>query len=119
MEIKELLKDYTDLTSQIEELEAKKDLIRGQVLNKLGEMGVEKYVDDDYSATLSYKDTYKYSDETAIINWLKNNGYEKFVIEKVDTKLNKELKSGTKALTEGLNGLYVHNTSTALTVKKV
>lgn len=117
--IKDMLKDYLEITSQIEELESKKNELRGLVLNELGNMGVEKYADEDYSATLSYKDTFKYSDETAIINWLKNNGYENFVIEKVDTKLNKELKSGTKALTEGLNGLYVHNTSTALTVKKV
>ncbi len=116
--IDKLLADYVDLQVQEENLKVQKENLRQQIINILNEQGSNRYISaDNISATISDKETFKYNDELGILRYLKENGYSRYVQEKIiATDLNKELKKPTK-LTEALSSMFSKTKSTVLTVR--
>lgn len=117
MTLVEKIEDYIELQRQQDELKAKLDSAKEDIINEMEVQGLEKLEVDNYVAQVSNKVTIKYPDEVALIKYLKENGYGRYVVEKVDTTpLNKELKKGG-TLTESLHPFYNETKSKVLTVK--
>lgn len=96
MILDEKLKKYYEIKRQIEDLTSLKESlgleIKGLVINQPD----KKYENaEGYSAKSVTRTTYKYLDETAIIDYITKKGLSDiYMTKKVDsTKLNKELKN--------------------------
>lgn len=98
-----LLSEYLNLQSKEEEIKSLKENLKKDIISLMGTE--KKYSSDSACATIINQESFKYNDETAMINWLKNNGYSSYVKEKIDTGLNKILKTPTP-LTEALQPYY-------------
>ena len=111
-----LLKEYFEIQIKEEELSTRKSELKNLIIEEMGDNN--KYISpDNVSATLTDKETFKYTDELSIINYLKKNKMENFIVEKVNAvALNKELKKKT-VLSESLKPYYTKTTSTSLTIK--
>lgn len=111
--------EYANLQTQVEELQKQMDSLRGEILSEMSDLGVDKYTTTSgETAQVTLKETFKYVDEAAMINWLKANGYTQFIKEKVDTTpMNKELKKGL-TLTESLKPMFTKNVTSSLSVKR-
>lgn len=117
--INENVKRYFELQAQAEAIKEEMAQLKESIVGDMDAQGVSTYEVDGIKAQVVAKDTFKYDDEFGIINYLKNNGLERYVVEKVDTtSLNKELKKGL-SLSESLNGMYTKTTSPSLTIKRV
>lgn len=117
--INESIKKYFELQAQADAIKEEMAQLKDSIVNEMDAQGVNTYEVDDLKAQVVSKDTFKYNDELGMITYLKNNGFEKFVVEKLDTtSLNKELKKGL-SLSESLSGMYTKTTAPSLTIKKV
>lgn len=102
-----------------EKLKAEVDQMKADLLAEMTAAGLTKVVTPEATATMANKETIKYTDESAIIKYLLDNGYNSYVETKVKTTaLNKVLKTQTN-LTESLNPLFTTAVSTELRIKKV
>lgn len=116
--IDEKIKEYFELKNQIDELTKKKDELASSLKEELQAYPEGKLTEDGrYKAKIVSRTTYKYTDETAIINYLTQRGLsEIYITKKIDTtKFNKELKN-KGVLYEALKNSIVENTSDSLTV---
>lgn len=79
-----------------------------------------KYLtEDNISATIAKKETFKYVDELSMIKYLQENGYGQFVELKVKTvEMNKELKK-PGVLNEALSSYVTKSRVESLSVKKI
>ena len=111
-----LLKEYLEIQIKESELAQRKSELKELIINEMGDE-VKYTSPDNISATLTDKETFKYNDELSIINYLKKNKMDNFIVEKVNAvALNKELKKKT-LLSESLKSYYTKTNSTSLTVK--
>lgn len=84
LKLNELMTKYVNIDSKIESLKNEKEYLKDSILELMGENLV---YDNGYTkATITCAEGFKYNDEVSVINKLKQFGYERFVIEKVDTK---------------------------------
>lgn len=113
-----LLESYVKLQKEEERLADEKTNLKNQILEELDKLGVNKYSYDNITATVADRESFKYNDELAMIQWCKNNGYSALIKESVNTTaMNKELKK-SNLLTESLNTYYTKTLSKSLTVKE-
>ena len=116
--LNKLVNEYNELRAQAEDVDIKMSALKTKILEELGDVREYMTTDTHVTAKVVAKETIKYVDESAMINWLKNNGYSKFVVEKVDTTpMNKELKKGL-TLTESLKSMFTKTTSYTLKVEE-
>jgi hypothetical protein len=116
---KENIKKYFELQAQADAIKEEMAQLKESIVNDMDSEGVSTYEVDGIKAQIVSKDTFKCDDELGMITYLKNNGFDKFVVEKIDTtSLNKELKKGL-SLSESLSGMYTKTTAPSLTIKKV
>jgi len=116
--LNKLVNDYNELKAQADDIDNKMSALKTKILEELGDAREYMTTDTHVTAKVVAKETIKYVDESAMINWLKNNGYSKFVVEKVDTTpMNKELKKGL-TLTESLKSMFTKTTSYTLKVEE-
>lgn len=113
-----LLEKYVVLQAEEEKLNQQKAELKNQILEEMDKLGVNKYTYENISATVADRESFKYNDELAMIQWCKNNGYASLIKESVNTTaMNKELKK-SNLLTESLNTYYTKTLSRSLTVKE-
>ena len=96
MNLDEKIKRYFELKDEIAVLETEKDQLSEDIKAMVGVFPDQSYTTPDgYSAKVVGKTTYKYVDETAIINYLNDkNLTDNYMVKKFDTtKINKELKN--------------------------
>ena len=90
--LNEKVKEYADLKAQADSIAEQLTALKEEIVEAMGDED-EFTADDGTIAKINAKETFKYVDEPAMINWLKSNGYAQYVIEKVNTTpMNKELK---------------------------
>ena len=117
--INENIRKYFELQAQMDAIKEEMATLKDSIVGDMDAQGVNTYEVDDIKAQVINKDTFKYNDELGMIAYLKSNGLDKFVVEKIDTtSLNKELKKGL-SLSESLKTMYTKTTSPSLTIKKV
>jgi len=115
--LNENVKKYLALKQEIESKKTDLDALKDEILKEMG-TDLEFTADDGTKATITLKEKYDYTDETAMINWLESHGYGQYVVKAVDTrKMNKELKKGA-TLTESLKTMYKKTETKALSVSK-
>lgn len=119
MTLNENIKKYYEIKKQIEELTNLKDSIGEEIKKSLLNMPDKKYENDEgYLAKSTDRVTYKYNDETGIIDYLTRKGLaDIYLAKKIDTtKLNKELKSEGE-LYKALDKFVTKNITESLEVK--
>lgn len=118
MELNQKVDMYAVLQKEAEELKAKMDALKAEIIEDMESEGLVKTTtDNDTSVSLVYKETIKYSDEPAILKYCEDRGLNNYVVKKVNTTaLNKDLKKSS-SLTEDLNSFYLVNKTKVLTVK--
>ena len=117
--LKENVLKYAELDAQIKELQAQAKALTAEIIKEMEELGQTKYTDSDVQASLVYKTAIKYPDEVKLINQLKAEGLNRFIVETVDNKaLNELIKTSNEVATK-LNESYTKTTSTALSVKRL
>lgn len=118
MTIEEKISNYIALQEQLDVLKAKMDEEKVAIIEEMEGMGKMKLETPAGKASVIYKTNIKYSDETSIVNFCENNGFDSFVVKKVNTTaLNKELKKGG-VLTEGLKNYYNESETKVLKVER-
>ena len=111
------VQQYANKLAQKEALEAELSILKERIISNMGS-DKEFVSSDGTTAKIIEKETFKYTDELAMINWCKSNGYNSLVKETiVSTAMNKELKKGL-SLTESLRPMFIKTVSYSLTVKK-
>ena len=115
--LNENIKLYAELQEQMETIKVQLEELKATITD---EMGSETKVTtpDGITAQLIKKETFKYTDETAMISYLKSKGLNQFIIEKINTTpMNNELKKGM-SLTEDLKPMYTKSTTYSFSVKR-
>lgn len=115
-----LLEQYLEVKKQEEEIAAKKEKLASEIKSYLENEPNMKYESANTRAALVEKVNFKYTDETAIFNYLNSNKLnDVYTIKKIDTtKFNKELK--TKGiLYNHLKNYITESVTTALNVSEV
>ena len=118
IKLNKLVNQYNELKAQEYDISTQMSTLKASILEELGDITEYVTTDTHVTAKVVAKETFKYTDESAMIKWLKNNGYAQFVVEKVNTTpMNKELKKGL-TLTESLKTMFTKTTSYSLTVEE-
>ena len=118
--LNENLEKYFELKAKKEDYEAQVKHLNGVIVEQLEMLGEKKHSSDEYSATLSYKESIKYNDEKALIELLKkDDDLKSYVIEAINTKGLNELIKSSKSVATKLNESYTKSSSSSLTVKKI
>lgn len=111
-----MIVDYINLKKKEDEVKAKKNELRDQILEL---MGNETDYENGYAkVSITAKENFKYTDEVAMISFLEKNGYDNFVIKTIDTAINKKLKEDPESLSE-LKPYYIKTVTPNLTVKEL
>lgn len=112
--IEEQIKAYIDIKNQIEELEAKKNEIGETIKDYLKTAEGKKFDGQNYKAALVDKTLFKYTDEAAIVRYIKRYNLKNYLKETINTKvLNDDLKKGG-SLEEDLKEYFVKTSSEQL-----
>lgn len=117
MELNEMIKRFAILKEQEDQIKAEKDILSKAIMNQM----VEKKVitEDGYKAQKIEKQNITYTDEAAIIRYLKKNRLSNYVVEKINTtELNKQLKLDKSILKEDLNRFYNTEVKEVLQISK-
>ena len=113
------VKTYLEKQQLVESLKAELASLKDEIVSEMSDAGLNVYTSDDVKAQVVNKETIKYNDEIAIINYLKENGLSRLVVEKIDTtNMNKELKSSA-TLNESLSQHITRTTAPTLIVKSI
>ena len=114
--LNEMIDLYNTYQEQVNSLEESMANLKQQIMELMDKDGLTKTTTDNgVSASITLKTTFKY-DEDAAIKYLKENGYSKYVVEKIDSKkLNTELKKPTQ-LSESLKQWYTTTQQRAFSV---
>ena len=116
--IEKLLKEYATIEAEEKEVKEKKDNIRSEILNQIKQEGLTSYKGNDYTISIVNKETIKYTNEQAIVDYCKSHKLESFVKEVIDTTpFNKELKTKTSVLSEDLKEYFTRTLTETLQVK--
>ena len=120
MNLNELLENYAVRQEQENEIKAKKEALKSSIVSELELAGVTSYTsDNNVRGSIAMKQSVKYDDEVAIVDYLQSNGMSNYLKTVIDTtNFNKTLKS-SQALQESLKGKFSISESPALTVKRV
>ena len=113
MNIDNLINEYKLVSEQVSALKVREEELKAQITKAMLDNNVDVYETEDGEsvAQLQVRTTFKYKNEDKIINYLKENKLEKYIVEKVATTfLNDELKKGG-VLTESLSEWYERNVS--------
>ena len=116
-ELYNYINEYNELQKLEKYLKNRKDQLKAKITASMQELG-EKFVESDtgVSAALTLKETIKYTDEFAVIKYLKNNNLDEYITTGIDTKFNSKLKESI-SLSEALADSFTITTVNALTVK--
>lgn len=119
MTLNENIQKYNELQEEIARLQEQLSEYKTNIVNEMKEKSLTKTsTEDGLTAQLVFKDNFKYVDERAMINYLKEKGLTDLITEKINTtSMNKELKKGL-SLTEDLKTMYTKNTTEVLSVKR-
>lgn len=115
-----MIKEYIDIQKQEEEIKAKKEQLGLQIKEALANEPDATYITAEGNrAMMVEKTTFKYTDELAIMNYIKTKGLsDVYLTTKIDTtKFNKELKS-EGMLFEAVKSFVTKTITEALTVKE-
>ena len=113
------VKAYLEKQQLVESLKAELASLKDEIVDEMNNEGLNVYASDDVKAQIVNRETIKYNDELAIIDYLKNNGLSRLVVEKIDTTtMNKELKSSA-SLNESLSQHITRTTAPTLIVKQI
>ena len=113
------VKTYLEKQQLVESLKAELAALKDEIVDEMNNEGLNNYSIDNVKAQIVNKETIKYNDELAIINYLKTNGLSRLVVEKIDTtSMNKELKSSA-SLNESLSQHITRTTAPTLIVKPI
>ena len=116
--IENLLGEYALIEEEEKQVKAKKDEIRNKVLELIKQEGLTSYKGSSYTASVVNKETIKYTNEQAIVDYCKSHNLEAFVKEVIDTTpFNKELKSKTSVLSEDLKDYFTKTLTETLQIK--
>ena len=110
------LQEYISIQKQEKELATKKLELKKSILELMGEE--KKYSNGFASATIAEKENFTYTDEVSMINYLENNGYEKYVVKNIDTAINKLLKEDVESLS-AIKPYYTKSLTESLTIKEI
>ena len=118
--LEELLETYNNVQLEETKIKTQKDELKAQILEEMSKENTTKYLtEDNISATIAKKETFKYVDELSMIKYLQENGYNQFVELKIKTTdMNKELKKQS-TLTEALSSYVTKSSVDSLSVKKL
>ena len=118
-QLDEKIKRFYDLKKQIEDLTILKESLSDEIKNLIINEPDKKYENSDgYLVKCISRITYKYADETGIVDYLTKKGLSDiYMTKKIDsTKLNKELKNEGE-LYKALKNYIVKNVSESLEIK--
>ncbi len=114
------VREYAELKAKADEIDAKLKEIKARIVDTMEGMQEKKYSNDEYSATISYKENIKYNDEIALIKLLKEDDTLKsYVVETINSKALNELIKKNDSVRTRLKESYSTTTSSALTIKKI
>lgn len=114
----ELLETYAQLKYKENELKGDIESVKSDIVAILEERKVNKYSNENRSATLSYSSRFKYKDEPKLVKKLnENDTYKQYVITSVDsTNFNNLLKS-SESVADEFKDYVTKTVSSTLTVK--
>lgn len=114
-----LLADYFELKAKKDALDAELKTKNKAIVEAIEKLGETSYSSNDYKASISYKTTFKYKDEFALIDYLKKEDFTQFVVEAIDTKnFNDYVKKNPK-FKELVADVLEESISPSLSVKKI
>lgn len=118
MTIEEKINEIISLEHQKEELEAKQDVLKAEVMAEMDQNGLKKVSTNEADVTKANKVTYSYTDEAAIMDYIKSNGLDNYLEVKIrKTDFNKEL-SKKGSLYESLSGKFSTSETPYLKIKE-
>lgn len=115
--LEEMLKEYLEWKAKKDEIETYLKSLGDKIKTELKKLPEMKYNANGYKASITNKTTFKYDDETAIINYITQKGLSDIYLNKSinTTKFNTELKN-EGVLFENVKNYVTKNISEALTV---
>lgn len=116
----ELIKEYGEISAQLEELNTRKDEIGKEIKELLKDkVGKEYTTENGVVAKLTDRVTFTYDDTTALVNYLISKGLKNtYITESIDTKkFNAELKKSA-TLYDGVKPYITKTVSEVLKVGK-
>ena len=119
MTLNENLEKYYQLQKEIEEREEEMKALKESIIKEMELEGVTSQNTGKVEGKIINKTSFKYTDEVAILNYLRSHRLNNFISNKVNTSaMNKELKNkGT--LYEDLKSYCSESSSTTLSVKSI
>ena len=117
--LNENIETYFKLKAQVDELNAKIKTLNSQIVAQMEENGDAKYSNDEYTATITYKNSIKYNDEKALIEILKKDyEFKIYVGETIDSKALNDVIKNSERVSKRLQESYTNSTTSALSIKK-
>lgn len=119
MTLDERLNRYYQLQEEVSQREEEMSSLKEEIVKEMELQGVTSQNTGLVEGKIINKQTFKYNDEVAIINYLRSHRLNNFISTKVNTtSMNKELKN-KGALYEDLKTYCTENNSITLSVKAV
>ncbi|WP_300924583.1 hypothetical protein [uncultured Clostridium sp.] len=117
--LEEMLKEYLEIKKQEEELTTKKNELATKIKEELKKLPNRKYDENGIKACVTDKITFKYNDQTAIINYITQKGLSDIYLNKSinTTVFNTELKN-EGVLFENVKQYITKNLTESLTVSR-
>ena len=117
MTLNEKLERYYQLQKEIEEREEEMKSLKEEIIKEMEIEDISSQNTGVVEGKIINKTSFKYNDEVAMINYLKEKGLESFVNSKVNTSnMNKELKK-KGSLYEDLKPYVLETSTSTLSVK--
>ena len=119
MNLNENLERYYQLQKEVEEREEEMKSLKEEIVKEMGIEGISSQNTGLVEGKIINKTSFKYTDEIAILNYLRSHRLNDFISTKVNTTaMNKELKN-KGVLFEELKPYYSENSLITLSVKAV
>lgn len=117
MTLNENLERYAQLQKEVEERETEMESLKENIIKQMSAEGITSQDTGTVLGKISNRTSFKYTDEVAVINYLRSHRLNNFLTSKVNTTvMNKELK-GHGSLYEDLKPYCVENNTISLSVK--
>ena len=119
MTLNEKLERYYQLQEEVSQKEEEISSLKEEIVKEMELEGITSQNTGSVEGKIINKATFKYTDEVAILNYLRSHRLNNFIQTKVNTtSMNKELKA-KGALYEDLKTYCTENNSITLSVKAV
>lgn len=116
MTLNENLERYAQLQQEVEERKVEMESLREEIIKQMNEQGITSQDTGTVLGKIINRTSFKYTDEVAVINYLRSRRLNNFLTSKVNTSaMNKELK-GHGSLYEDLKPYCVENNIVSLSV---